>query len=47
MLFIATGFSMTGSTGEENVWGLIVPDQTTSFSNITVSQTPNWGEIAA
>jgi len=26
---------------------LIVPDQTTSFSNITVSQTPEWGKIAA
>jgi len=26
---------------------LIVPDQTTSFSNITVSQTPDWGKIAA
>ena len=47
MLFIATGFSMTGSTGEENVWGLIVPDQTANFSNITVSQTPNWIQIAA
>jgi len=42
-----TGVSATGFTGEENVWGLIVPDQTTSYSNITVSQTPNWGEIAA
>jgi len=41
------GLSATGFTGEENVWGLVVPDQTSNFSNITVSQTPNWTEIAA
>jgi len=41
------GLSATGSTGEENVWGLIVPDQTSNFLNITVSQTPNWTKIAA
>jgi hypothetical protein len=44
---VIIGLSMTGSTGEENVWGLIVPDQTANFSNITVSQTPNWIQIAA
>ena len=44
---IIIGVSAIGSTGEENVWGLIVPDQTANFSNITVSQTPNWIQIAA
>ena len=26
-----TGVSATGSTGEENVWGLIVPDQVANW----------------
>jgi len=41
------GLSATGSTGEENVWGLIDTAQTSNFSAITVSQTPNWKKIAA
>jgi len=42
-----TGLSATGSTGEENVWGLIDTAQTSNFSNITASQTPNWIKVAA
>ena len=41
------GLSATGSTGEENVWGLIDTAQTSNFSAITVSQNPNWAKIAA
>jgi hypothetical protein len=41
------GLSAIGSTGEENVWGLIDTAQTSNFSAITVSQTPNWTKIAA
>jgi len=41
------GFSATASTGEENVWSLIDTAQTSNFSAITVSQTPNWKKIAA
>ena len=42
-----TGVTATGFTGEENVWGRVVPNQTTTYSTITVSQTPNWSGIAA
>tara|TARA_R110001583_G_scaffold88978_1_gene230188 strand:+ start:4707 stop:5183 length:477 start_codon:yes stop_codon:yes gene_type:complete len=42
-----TGLSATGSTGEENVWGLIDTAQTSNFSAITASQTPNWIKVAA
>ena len=42
-----TGLSATGSTGEENVWGLIDTSQTSNFSAITASQTPNWIKVAA
>ena len=41
------GLSATGSTGEENVWGLIDTAQTSNFSAITVSQTTTWTKIAA
>tara|TARA_R110001592_G_scaffold151833_1_gene378673 strand:- start:697 stop:1554 length:858 start_codon:yes stop_codon:yes gene_type:complete len=42
-----TGFGLVGSTGEERVWGLIDTAQTSNFTNITVSQTPNWTKVAA
>tara|TARA_R110000851_G_scaffold113785_1_gene238618 strand:- start:53 stop:529 length:477 start_codon:yes stop_codon:yes gene_type:complete len=42
-----TGVSATGSTGEENVWGLIDTAQTSNFSAISISQTPNWIKVAA
>ena len=42
-----TGFGLVGSTGEERVWGLIDTAQTSNFTNITVSQTPNWIKVAA
>ena len=42
-----TGVAATGAIGSVNVWGPIIPSQTSNFSAITPSQTPSWEEIAA
>ena len=46
-IFSVTGVSATGAVGSVNVWDLITPSQSSGFSAITPSQSPNWEEIAA
>jgi hypothetical protein len=38
----ATGVSGTGETNGVLVWGLIIPDQDPSYSQISPSQSPSW-----
>jgi len=45
--FSVTGVSATGATTPVLVWGPIFPDQTSSFNEISPSQTPDWTDIAA
>jgi len=45
--FSVTGVFATGESGAPLVWGLITPNQTSSFNQITPSQTPSWDDIAA
>ena len=41
-----TGVSATSAIGVlGTIWGNIIPSQTSNFTNITVSQTPDWVEI--
>ena len=42
-----TGVSGTSAVGSVLVWGQIIPSQSSGFSAITPSQSPNWEEIAA
>jgi len=42
-----TGVAGTSAVGSVLVWGQIIPIQSSNFSAITPSQSPNWEEIAA
>ena len=42
-----TGVAGTSAVGSVLVWGQIIPSQSSGFSAITPSQSPNWEEIAA
>ena len=42
-----TGVEATGAIGAVNVWGIIDASQTSSFSGVSTSQTPDWIKIAA
>ena len=44
--FPVTGLEMTLGLGNPTVFGLIIPDQTPSYSTITPSQNPVWTEVA-
>ena len=39
------GISGTGEVGPVLVWGVIVPDQTPNYVNVTPSQSPGWSAI--
>lgn len=39
---VLTGVGGVGSVGTTNLYGVIIPDQTTSYSNVTPNQNANW-----
>ena len=44
--FSVTGVAATGLTGGVLVWGVVVPSQSSSFSNITPSQSSSFSEVS-
>jgi len=42
-----TGVSATGDVGSVNVWGLVVPGQSTDWTGVSPGQSANWTKIAA
>tara|TARA_R100000995_G_scaffold63222_1_gene32595 strand:- start:7047 stop:9929 length:2883 start_codon:yes stop_codon:yes gene_type:complete len=44
-VFSVTGLSITGNIANVLVYGLVVPDQTTTYSEVTVSQTPSYNNV--
>ena len=42
---VVTGVSATGGVGSVNVWGIITPSQSPSYSTITPSQSPSYSAV--